>query len=451
MRRSSAFLALPVVFAFACSDQPTSPDVGPGFDVGGVRGPPPGKGPPPGVGPPPGTPAPPGAGPPGFLADFVAIGAGGPNSSGFSCGLTSDGSTFCWGNNGNGQLGNGTQVSSSTPVSVSGDLSFVDLTVGDSHACGLTIDGTAYCWGSNFRGPLGAGLPAGSGNLSTVPVAVSSGKQFNTIDAGLAGTCGVATDGVTYCWGDNSGFGGGARLGDGSTVANSNVPVAVTNSSSLGFQTVTAGFAGACALTGAGSLYCWGTDGGMFGNGDALNAGSSTPVAAGGGATFADIAAGSLYMCGLDSSGGASCWSFNNATFGQLGNGSTTPVFSPTQVAGGLSFDVLDSHDNNSFFSHTCGVTTVGDAYCWGSNQFGQLGAPSSETCNASGFGNFDCATTPLAVVGDIVFVDIAVGISHTCAVVVDGAAYCWGSNSDGQLGDGTTNDTSVPVAVQIP
>ena len=191
----------------------------------------------------------------------------------------------------------------------------------------------------------------------------------------------------------------------------------------------------------------------MFGNGDAQNPGSSTPVAAGSGLSFGDISAGSVYMCGLDSSGSASCWSFNNANFaspGQLGNGSTAPFLSPTPVVGGLSFATLDAHDNNSVIAHTCAITNAGAAYCWGGNQSGQLGASSGETCTAT-FGSFACSTTPVAVAGSIAFVDIAVGITHTCGVAVDGTAYCWGSNSDGQLGDGTTNDSSVPVAVQVP
>ncbi len=191
----------------------------------------------------------------------------------------------------------------------------------------------------------------------------------------------------------------------------------------------------------------------MFGNGDSQNPGSGTPVAAGSGMTFGDISAGSLYMCGLGSSGGASCWSFDDDVFtspGQLGNGSTTPVFSPTPVVGGLSFATLDTHDNNSILAHTCAITNARAAYCWGWNDSGQLGASSSDMCSFAG-SFFDCSTSPLAVAGSIEFVDIAVGIRHTCGVAVDGAAYCWGSNSDGQLGDGTTNDSSVPVPVQIP
>jgi alpha-tubulin suppressor-like RCC1 family protein len=365
----------------------------------------------------------------------VAIGAGGD----FSCALRSDGAAFCWGRNTSGQLGNGTQIPSAVPVAVSGDHAFDQLIVGDRVACGITTAGVAYCWGSNRSGRLGAGLSVTTLS-SSVPVLVSGGHRFENLSVGLATTCGVATDGVTYCWGNN-GFG---TLGDGTHIP-SNVPVAVINSASLGFVTVTTGFLNTCALDGAGAAFCWGHDQGRFGNGTP-GSNSSTPISAASGRILATIKAGNFYFCGLGGSGGASCWGSDNLA-GELGIGSLARPAVPTAVAGGLSFTSLDPNDNNNSRAHTCGVTTTNDAWCWGSNEFGQLGGPSAERC-ASPTTTFDCSSRPVAVSGNHKFTSIAVGIMHVCGLTLEGNVLCWGQNDANQLGDGTTTDSPVPVLV---
>ncbi len=366
----------------------------------------------------------------------VAIGAGGD----FSCALRSDGAAFCWGRNTSGQLGDGTQIPSAAPVAVSGNHAFDQLIVGDRVACGITTAaGVAYCWGSNQRGQLGAGLSVTTFS-SSVPVLVSGGHRFKNLSVGLATTCGVTTDGVTYCWGNN----GFDTLGDGTHI-DSNVPVAVFNSASLGFVTVTTGFLNTCALDGADAAFCWGHDQGRFGNGTP-GSNSSTPVSAASGRILARIMAGNLYFCGLGGSGQAVCWGSANVA-GELGVGSLDDPAVPTQVVGGLSFTSLDPNDNNNSRAHTCGVTTTNDAWCWGSNEFGQLGGPSAERCT-SPTTTFDCSSRPVAVSGNHKFTSIAVGINHVCALTLEGDVFCWGQNDGSQLGDGTTSDSPVPVLV---
>jgi alpha-tubulin suppressor-like RCC1 family protein len=142
-----------------------------------------------------------------------------------ACALTPAGAAWCWGGNTAGQRGDSTITGGATPGPVSGGLAFRLLSAGTAHTCGLTADGSAWCWGSNADGRLGstpgaescAGLPC-----STTPVAVSGGLRFVTISAGGAHTCGIATDGVAYCWGANA----AGQLGDGST-ASSAAPVRV--------------------------------------------------------------------------------------------------------------------------------------------------------------------------------------------------------------------------------
>ena len=428
-------LLLPILLTaltyMACQDQPGTPEPpGPALPEGGTPGPPPHVILP--DGPPPQAPAPAGAGPP--MRDLIAIGAG----NAFSCALRSGGAAFCWGANGSGQLGDGTTTSSTVPVAVTGGLTFTQLVVGDLHACGITAGQAAHCWGLNDLNG-GGQLGDGTTTSSTVPVAVVGGHSFNSLSAGMRNTCGIATDGVTYCWGQGG----------------SNVPVPVVGSLALGFQVVSKGiFWSTCATTtSTGDVYCWGLFGGLFGNGGAvLPPGSPTPVAAASGMTLATIDAGTAYNCGLDAGGTAFCWGLGapigNAA-AQQGNGTFSSSNVPLPVVGGLSFTFLDAHPHNWVLAHTCGITTSGDTYCWGDNTTGQLGAPSSDTCSFSG--DFDCSTSPLEVLGHHQFSSVAVGIQHTCGVTVAGRAFCWGENLNGQLGDGTVQDKKVPVPVRGP
>ncbi|HEX6307514.1 MAG TPA: Ig-like domain-containing protein [Longimicrobiales bacterium] len=429
---------LPLAVLVGC-DRPTAvPDEEPNvqYGPGGVPGPPPWvlidiPRMPPLPSPPH---RPPGKGPPGFLSDVVAIGAG----SQYSCALRSDGAAYCWGANPRGQLGDGTQAPSAVPVEVSGRHAFEQLVVGDLNACGITATGEAYCWGDNSLGQLGAGS---SVPLSRDPMPVAGGHRFVQISVGLRITCGIATDGLTYCWGTNA----NGQLGTGTTGGFSDQPVPVANSGALGFVEVSVGFFAACAR-GTGGVHCWG-GASYFGNGT-TGAIVPTPTPAAGGANFAALAAGSLYACGLDAAGAASCW--GSQTSGELGTGSTTPHLSPTPVKGGLHFASLDANNNNTVLGTTCAVSTSNEAWCWGSNREGQLGAPSSETCTflPGGILAYDCSSAPIPVSGGLTFSEIAVGLTHTCAVTPRGDAYCWGDNRAGQLGNGTTDGSPAPVQV---
>jgi alpha-tubulin suppressor-like RCC1 family protein len=339
-----------------------------------------------------------------------------------SCGVTTTNVAYCWGWNDNGRLGDGGTSESHSPVAVtSGGVSFAGISAGRDHTCAVsTPGGSAFCWGQNGNGRLGDG----GSDTRVVPQAVSGGRSYGAVNAGYLHTCGVTSSGDGYCWGDNS----EGEIGNNTQVM-SRVPVAVTGGRT--WATITPGRYFSCGLTTTGEAYCWGTnsDGEL---GDGTKTRRTSPVAVSGQLTFVLVSAGGFYSCGIVTGGAAYCWGNND--LGQLGNGTTTQSSVPVAVSGNLIFATLSAGNR-----HTCGVTTTGVGYCWGDNSSGNLGN-SSTNANSS---------TPSPVSGNLSFSAISAGRFHTCGVTTTGAGYCWGDNSSGKLGDGTTEFRTAPVRVR--
>jgi alpha-tubulin suppressor-like RCC1 family protein len=375
---------------------------------------------------------------------FASVAAGGAHT----CALTTSGAAYCWGRGESGQLG--VQVPTTTcmtdgdpfpcsmvPLAVGVGLAFAQLAGGGAHTCGLTSDGSAYCWGSNASGQLGDN----STTNREAPVPVATGLKFASIDAGAQHTCGLTNDGTAYCWGRNN----RGQLGDGTTTDRS-VPVAVTGGHT--FQLIAAGgFAPAgafsnghtCALTSSGTAYCWGDNergqlgNGMGGFGEEDLTAHPVPAPVSGELTFAALTAGlGRHTCGLTGAGSAYCWGEN--TFGALGNGSTSDSPIPVPVSGGLAFVQLIA---GGFIGHTCGLTASGTAYCWGENERGQVGDRSTVD-----------RLEPSAVAGGLSFTRLDAGFRHTCGRATTGTVYCWGSGGAGQLGTNSTSQRAVPTKV---
>jgi len=297
---------------------------------------------------------------------------------------------------------------------------FASVTAGGYHACGLTPGGTAYCWGDKQFGELGDGS---TGVRDTVPVPVGGGLTFQSLTGGFTLTCGVTTNGTGECWGSNN----NGQLGNGSTT-NSSTPQTVAGGHT--FALVSAGHDHACGVLVGGAAYCWGLNGGGA-LGDGSFTSSMVPVAVANGLTFATVAAGDGFTCGVTTGGAAYCW--GTSVVGALGAGTTTQSNVPVAVAGNLTFSAVSTGGD-----HTCGVTIAGAAYCWGADNAGQLG-DGTNTNNAM----------PVVVAGGHTFASVTAGHgSHSCGVAADGAAYCWGDNSAGELGNGTTTNSNTPTAV---
>ena len=344
----------------------------------------------------------------------ASVGAGNIHT----CGLTVTGNAYCWGFNDFGQLGDGSTTGSLTPVLVSGGIRFSSISTQGGHTCGVTSVGDAYCWGENFLGQLGDGTTI---NRLT-PVLVSGGLSFASVSAAFSETCGVTTGGDAYCWGEN--FHG--HLGDGTTI-NRLTPVPVAGG--LTFASLSTG-AQTCGVTAAGDAYCWGDNRwGKLGDGTTTN--RLTPVRVAGALSFASLSTGFWHTCGMTAAGDAYCWGNNRD--GQLGDGTTSNRLTPVLVSVGLSFASVSAAGG----SFTCGVTTAGDAYCWGNNPSGKLGDDTRTDRHM-----------PVPVAGGLSFASVSTSGAHTCAVTTVGAVYCWGSNGEGQLGDGSTTDRLTPVRV---
>ena len=257
---------------------------------------------------------------------------------------------------------------------------------------------------------------------------VANATGFASITANDLSTCGLTSAGAAYCWGSNA-YG---HLGDG-TSTNRNTPVAV--SGGLTFAFLAPGAWHACGLTAEGKAYCWGLNQmGQLGDGSTTD--RHVPVLVSGGHVFARLESGRHHTCGLTVAGTAYCWGYNG--YGQLGDGTGNPDnrSSPNLVSGGIAFADLAAG-----WMHTCGITAAGVASCWGRADDGQLGDGTLSTI---------WRDTPVTVGGGRIFdsSSLVAGNYHTCAVTGGGAAYCWGNNESGQLGDGTTTARSAPVLV---
>ena len=369
------------------------------------------------------------------VANAVAIAAGGSHS----CVLLVNGTVQCWGANGSGQLGDGTTgITRTTPAAVIGLTNVVAITAGVAHSCALLADGTARCWGENSKGELGSNV----GLFSPSPVPVVGITDAVAISAGDRYTCALIAAGTARCWGLNE-FG---RLGDGSEV---DQPTAVivsglANAVAIhtgGIGSIFLGGTGAatCALLADGSARCWGSNvSGQLGNGTPGNFSTTpVPVAGGGGSiTARNIAAGRNHTCAVRANGSAACWGSDAS--GQLGDGATgVNRLKPVAVSGLTNVVAVAGGD-----AHTCALLADGTARCWGLNATGQLGD-----------GSTTLRPTPVAVSGITNAIGIAaggaLGGSHTCALLADSTVRCWGANNSGQLGDGTTNPSSIPVFVK--
>jgi alpha-tubulin suppressor-like RCC1 family protein len=344
----------------------------------------------------------------------------------FSCILTAAGGVKCWGHNDYGDLGYGGNSPQSRPVDVVGLTSGVkSISVGIVGACALTEAGGLKCWGDNGDGQLGDGTKIHR-NAPVDVVGLDSGVA--AVAVGESHTCALMTGGTVKCWGQN-GYG---QFGNGATSVASTVPVDVQGLT--GVLAIAAGGGGHnCALVTGGAVKCWGYGAwGEIGDGAAVNRLAPTDVSGLGSGVVA-IDNGYVTSCARTAAGGLKCWGHNGS--GEVGNGTATVTITTPVDVSGLTSGVTSFGIG---YYHSCAVVADGSARCWGYNNSGQLGNGLTSNSNVpvtvNGIGNDNAAITP--------------GYDHTCSLTSSGSVKCWGNNTYAQLGDNTVVSKATPQVV---
>ncbi len=361
-----------------------------------------------------------------------------------TCALTLSGGIKCWGLNLSGELGTGNQQPSFVPIDVEGLSSEATLvTTGLSHTCALTTGGGVKCWGSNARGELGDG-EGGADQFSPVPKdVVGLTSEVEMVSAGYHYTCALTSGGGVVCWGSNT----VGQLGDGTVNNWRSIPEDVPGLE-VGVMNVSAGTGGpgeernihTCAVTAAGAIFCWGENiHGQAGDGTAGFSPAPTPVSGQSNETISMVS-GKKHNCLLTETGVVKCWGQNSS--GQLGNGSYESTSMPTGVTG-LNGPTSIIATGNDF---SCAVAAAGGVKCWGSNEYGQLGDSTTTSSNVavSTSGLESSVISISAGMGD----GGDPGGAHACAVDDNNSLWCWGLNNFGQLGDSTTENRDEPTEV---
>jgi hypothetical protein len=397
------------------------------------------------------------ASPEAVLGGLVQVQAG----YNLSCGRTGAGQVRCWGDNNDGELGNGNTDPHDLAVPVRavsgpGPLTGVtQIAVGDDHACALLTNKQVRCWGDNDYGELGNG-DSPTDRSRPVPVRNASGtanlQNVRAISAESDGACALLTTDQVRCWGEDD-YG---QLGNGGGSADSDLPVVVRNVADTGpltnVRSIEMGYDNNCALLNNGQGRCWGYNAeGELGNdaGDDSDVPVAVRAVSGPGnlTGITQIAIGGYQGCARLANGQARCWGQNDD--GELGVGHLDDRDRPVVVKNASGTGPLQNvRAITGGYNHVCALITNGQARCWGIDDEGQTGdggplaGPDHKlprpVVNVSGAGNLTG------------IVQLHANQNHTCALLNTGQARCWGTGDSGQLGDGTDQDRARPVKVQV-
>lgn len=327
-----------------------------------------------------------------------------------SCAIASDDTVWCWGRGATYALGNASTADHYTPIQTSSD-SWYSITSGTFQSCGIKMDGTGWCWGNNSNGSAGMG---GVAKVQT-PTQISGGGTWEVLSHGSNHTCGVKTGGDAYCWGSEN-YG---KLGNGSTSTDRLTPISV--SGSYVWKDISAGGSHTCGIQSDDTLWCWGkADYGQTGLNSNTNV--SIPTQVSGGGSWADISTNYSTTCGIKSDGTVWCWGVTEA-----GN-----LTVPTQQGTDTDWARVTTGQG-----YQCAIKTDGTGWCWGYGGF------------AKGYNDDWPASLPTQISGAYEWNDIAAGgQGHSCGITVDGNVFCWGDGGYGKLGNGTTDEKTIPEAV---
>lgn len=332
--------------------------------------------------------------------------------------LTDTGNVWAWGDNGWGQVGDGTTVGRKQPKEVTSLTGVTAVAAGGTSTYALKTDGTVWAWGENTHGQLGDG----TFTWRATPVRVSNLSNVIAIAAGTAHAMALEGDGTLWVWG----YGAYGQIGDGTTNTRS-TPIQIV---SLGttVQSIAAAENHSHITKTDGTAWAWGTNGYYQAGDGTANSPRLAPVETGTLSSMTTVGAGTYAAFAWEVNGSLSGWGYN--ANGQVGDGTATDRTHPVAIAGVSSVAYL-----HGGIGHTIAATSTGFAWGWGLNNHGQIGD-----------GTTSLRTSPVQLSGLDSIVSVSTGDYFSVAVSIDGRVWTWGSNPYGQLGDGTTDQRLSPV-----
>ena len=356
-----------------------------------------------------------------------------------TCAISLNNSIWCWGDNTYSQLGSSTFSGdfSLVPIQASalpGSRIAKRIVAGTNHTCVLATDGTVWCWGQNGNGNLGDGTFL----IRGIPVQALLGRTAVMVSAGGSTTCASLSDDSLKCWGKgNSGqIGNNATLLSNATpVYTSLVPASLSVPGSFTVGHLEIGSAHSCAISVLGAALCWGdVADGRLGITQEPNVLIPTATASLG-STASEVAAGGAHTCALLTNGSVTCFGYNDT--GQLGQTPTQPASSnATPIVVTLTATATHLSAGKQF---TCALLSTAVVHCFGDNASGQLGSDSFGAAR-------ETPGAVSGLTGTVV--DVVAGTAHACAVMSTGQVRCWGQNDQGQLGIKSKINASSATAI---
>ncbi len=290
----------------------------------------------------------------------------------YGCATRSDGSLWCWGYNAFGELGIGTTTNAARPnqVTTPASTGWTSVTAGIYHTCATRSDGTLWCWGWNGLGELGIGSTTGQHAPKQVTTPAADG--WASVTAGGTHTCANRSDATLWCWGYNH----NGQVGNG-TATGQDAPQQVTTPAAGGWASVTAGNVHTCAIRSDATLWCWGWNGyGQLGIGSTTDQDRPQQVTFPASTGWTSVTGGAIHTCATRTHA-LWCWGYNG--FGQLGIGSYADQVQPHRVVvpSTTGWSLMALGDDQ-----TCATHTGSTLWCWGWNAYGQLGIGSTTSQN---------------------------------------------------------------------